>query len=286
MVAVSREEAKDHMFHEVLMPKQLTTAKKEYAKTAAMSLFHYDCVFEENAAVLHKDPNQFLEVYNTQKKIDLPPENFMPQTRAERDQFVTQAEDLLQKGCKTLLDHIHATSAALFLSQKVVCNTQDQGFHAFLETLHCKTQMQCELPYIVDPSTLVAPPNLSQTSYPTHHSTIVSHPAHWSDTHLQFPPAMPVETSFAWSQVDRQSAIHVMSQQIAQWKQNPEPLQQQQIFIAEVDEEEKAFKVMVLMTTEKERVFYVQFVDNNEAIGYLNNYFFEMLAGAMQVKLG
>lgn len=93
---------------------------------------------------------------------------------------------------------------------------------------------------------------------------------------MRFPLAMPIWAKFSWLDVNKGSAAQGMSHQILQWKQTPE------LFLAEVDEAEDALKVSALLTMDKDRLFYVQFVED-EAIAFSNDDFFKMLKEAKRI---
>lgn len=139
-------------------------------------------------------------------------------------------------------------------------------------------------PHVVDPSALLPygpselHPDLAKELGMPYSPQVVE-----SEGSVQYAPAMGMPKNFHWVDVNKQSAVSVTSQQIVQWKQNPEPLQRIHGFIGEVDGVEEAFKVKGLLTMEKDRVHYVQFVGDDEAIAFSNDEFFEMLKGAKQV---
>lgn len=148
-----------------------------------------------------------------------------------------------------------------------------------------KVLLSVENPYVVEPSALLPPtpqqihPDLAKERGMPCTPSVVE-----GNTPMEFPAAMPIRIKFYWQQVSRQSAVHVTSHQILQWKQNPELLQQGQVFIAKVDGLEEAFKVIALLTVGKDRIFYIQFVEDDEAIAFSSDDFFEMLREAKQVK--
>ncbi|KAJ3760244.1 hypothetical protein EV360DRAFT_81384 [Lentinula raphanica] len=103
--------------------------------------------------------------------------------------------------------------------------------------------------------------------------------------HVRAPLAMPVEDPFTWDKVNQESATPVSSQQIQQWRQSPATFPLNQMFIGDVDGNEEAFKVVAFMDVGSEKVFYVQLVDEDEAIAYSDKFFFELFEEARAVEM-
>ncbi|KAJ3828206.1 hypothetical protein F5880DRAFT_1671920 [Lentinula raphanica] len=111
------------------------------------------------------------------------------------------------------------------------------------------------------------------------------------DAPERFPLAIPVENPFSWDEElggisgdSRDENIFPDAQQIQQWRDKPETLPLHQFFIGDVDGNEEAFKVVALTIMASEKLYYVQFVDDEEAVGYTSNDFLDILLQARIVK--
>ncbi|KAJ3820333.1 hypothetical protein F5880DRAFT_1615678 [Lentinula raphanica] len=169
-----------------------------------------------------------------------------------------------------LLDQFQVASAAFFLVQKVAHDTRDRGEEVYFETLRAKTALQYVSlvtlfssaadsyglwvfpPQVLLQSPATNPITVSAPSpnVPTSNSNRV--PPR-KDAPVRFPPSMPVEDMFSWDQVDRAQPIRVTAHQVLQWKENPDSLPQQQMFIAEIEGNEEPFKVVASLGIHEDR---------------------------------
>ena len=100
------------------------------------------------------------------------------------------------------------------------------------------------------------------------------------DPPLRFPPAIPVSDKFHLVKPFRSEKV--AATQLVSWKKNPEIIQNA-MFRAMIEDEEEIFKLVAFLVWDKERVFYVQYVDDDEAIGFLSDAFFELLKDSEQI---
>ncbi|KAJ3754824.1 hypothetical protein EV360DRAFT_86482 [Lentinula raphanica] len=136
------------------------------------------------------------------------------------------------------------------------------------------------------PSTTPTSSSAATTSSAATPSTAVttSNRQRRKDAPERFPLAIPVENPFSWDEVNQTRLIRIPPQQIQQWRDKPETLPLHQFFIGDVDGNEEAFKVVALTIMASEKLYYVQFVDDEEAVGYTSNDFLDILLQARIVK--
>ncbi|KAJ3820334.1 hypothetical protein F5880DRAFT_976115 [Lentinula raphanica] len=288
-----------------LMPK-ISKANKTYAQEMAAKWHKYERFMAKRTALIRTYPN-YQDVMNTtyQEAATLPV-NFMPKDQAERDEFAGQMEECIRtlESSDELLDHFRVASAAFFLCRKIQHDTIDRGEQVHLETLRAKTALHRAHPYALEKHPLPGittrssrlTSSVSSLSPAVTSNTITSNPSrptgrkdtpvklsnpsltpmpplapqlpHRENEHVRAPLAMPVEDPFTWDKVNQESATPVSSQQIQQWRQSPATFPLNQMFIGDVDGNEEAFKVVAFMDVGSEKVFYVQLVDEDEAIAY------------------
>ncbi|KIK66765.1 hypothetical protein GYMLUDRAFT_912437 [Collybiopsis luxurians FD-317 M1] len=97
---------------------------------------------------------------------------------------------------------------------------------------------------------------------------------------VRFPPTMPVSNEFHLIKPIRSEKVTPI--QLASWTKNPETIQNFAFRIMLGDEEE-IFKLVAFLISGKERVFYVQYVNDDEAIGFSNDAFFNLLKDSEQI---
>ncbi|KAJ3760242.1 hypothetical protein EV360DRAFT_81382 [Lentinula raphanica] len=215
----------------------------------------------------------------------------MPLDRASRDEFERKIEECIRalEYSQDLLD------AYVFLFRKLIYDARDRGEEVHGETWRAKIALHRQhscIPKTEDISekhikamgvsfSSPSPATISVSAPSPNVSTSNSGGSRRKDTPVRFPPAIPVEDMFSCHQVDQAHAVRVSSQQVLQWKENPlDTFPQQQIFFAKIEGTEEAFKLVAFITMGRERAFYVQFVNEDEAIGYLSDDFFDLLVQA------
>ncbi|KAJ3777709.1 hypothetical protein FB446DRAFT_784037 [Lentinula raphanica] len=303
------------------MPR-MSKANQTYVQETATMWHKYDCIYAKHAAIIRTYPNHQDVVKTTYLTEVAPlPENFMPEDQTERDEFAKQMEECVRTypNPDNLLDHLRVASAAFFLCRKFSRDIGDRGRQVRLETLRAVTALQRAHPYSREPhigldiasgssqlplpaattrSTVAMTPTPAATTSslstptttpstaaatPSTAATTSNRPRR-KDAPERFPLAIPVENPFNWSQVDRTRTTPIPPQQLQQWRDKPETLPLHQFFVGDVDGNEEAFKVVALTIMASERLYYVQFVDDEEAVGYASNDFLDILAEARIAK--
>ncbi|KAJ3718960.1 hypothetical protein C8R42DRAFT_132431 [Lentinula raphanica] len=258
---------------------------------------------EKHAAIIRMFPNskEILRNFSQTQTAETLPATFMPLDRASRDEFESKMEECIRalEYSQDLIDQYQVASAYVFLFRKLIYDARDRGEEVHGETWRAKVALHRQHSCISKTEDIEKPIKAMGVSFtsPSPATISVSAPSpdvstsnsggsRRKDTPVRFPPAIPVEDTFSCHQVDQAHAVRVSSQQVLQWKENPDTFPQQQIFFAKIEGTEEAFKLVAFIMMGRERAFYVQFVNEDEAIsGYLSDDFFDLLAQARTIEM-
>ncbi|KAJ3777711.1 hypothetical protein FB446DRAFT_716755 [Lentinula raphanica] len=281
------------LFQPITMP-EISKANKTCVHELAEQLDKYDRLIAKHLAIIRTDPD-FAEVLTTdsQEKTTLSA-NFMPEDRAERNQFEKQMEECIRtlENSDDFSDHFRVVGAAFFICRKVLRDATDMGRPVLLETLHANTALRYAHPFpreVVVESLLyeLVSSGLSRalvsTTTPSHAAT--SNPSHTEDVPKHVTLENPAGNSSSWNQVDQARLIPIPPQQLQQWMEKPETLPLHQVFVGGVNGNEKAYRVVAVTTMESQKIIHVQFVDDGKAVVYSMNNFFDFLIQARTVEM-
>ncbi|KAE9400717.1 hypothetical protein BT96DRAFT_919363 [Gymnopus androsaceus JB14] len=256
----------------------LSFDEKLIAEQAGHKLFYYSREGEIHAAVLRKDPNAYATALEEYNKLNPAAFGSVPAPE-DVDRCVVDCERALSQNCTSLVDHIKAYSASLFLDRVL---SQSLRWEVLLLALEFRAKLAAANPYIIDPATLLGVTVQPGTLHPLLAAKLTNtpEPRTQRDTAVRYPAVLVADEAeiFSWDNVPS-SSQRVSPEQIATWKRNPEPAQDL-IFVATGNHGKEAFKLISFMTIRKAKVFYVLFVDEMEASGYTSDAFFELLEGA------
>ncbi|KAH8833340.1 hypothetical protein DL96DRAFT_1677505 [Flagelloscypha sp. PMI_526] len=262
----------------------LSARKQEIAEKGAEELFYYSVAVEEHAAILRKDLDALPAVYADYHAKYQPGTDIRPPPEIW-DAAVDSAKKVVAQPCNNPTDHLLAQCSAMFLVQAVGDELFKQGHDIYAVATYLKTQKENAF-FKADPEELLRSYSYNPTTHPSFASAVYNarpappRPQPQLETAVQYPLALQVTKVFTWNDIIQHNPpILVTTAQITDWRCNPEPVQQH-TFIAKYDSETKAFKVACFLTVGNDRIFYVQFVEDDEAIGFTTDYFFELLEGA------
>ncbi|KAJ3760227.1 hypothetical protein EV360DRAFT_68851 [Lentinula raphanica] len=282
------------------MPR-ISKADNIFAQETAAKWHEYDRLLAKHGAIIRTYPNYLEFMRTTYSEAEHLPSDFMPEHQAEREEYVEKMKECIRtlESSKDLFDHFQVAGAAWFICRKLTLDAQDRGHDVWRATLRAKTALVRAFPITNDtglPSdstmtgnfaslpTLNPPPPSKSNPVPNPSLSPMTKVPHQKETPVSFPPAMPVQDSLSWSNVNRARTIPISSQQLQQWREKPETLPLHQVFVGDVDGKEEAYKVVIFMNMGSEKVFYVQFVEGDEAIGYSSNNFLHLLLQARVVE--
>ncbi|KAJ3820332.1 hypothetical protein F5880DRAFT_1589082, partial [Lentinula raphanica] len=272
---------------------EISKANKTCVHELAERLDKYDRLIAKHLTIIRTDPD-FAEVLTTdsQEKTTLSAK-FMPEDQAERDQFEKQMEECIRalENSDDFSDHFRVVGAAFFICRKVLRDATDMGRPVLLETLHANTALRYAHPFpreVVVESLLyeLVSSGLSQASVsttPSHAATL--NPPHQENVPKHVTLAMPAGDPFNWNQVNQARLIPIPPQQLQHWMEKPETLPLHQMFMGNVNGNEKAYRVVAVTIMESEKTIHVQFVDDGKAVAYSMNNFFDFLIQARTVEM-
>ncbi|KAJ3822216.1 hypothetical protein EV361DRAFT_960453 [Lentinula raphanica] len=282
------------------MPR-ISEADKMFARDTAAEWHEYDRLLARHGAIIRTYPNYLEFMRTTYSEAEHLPSDFMPESQAERDEHLEKMKECIRtlESSNDLFDHFQVAGAAWYICRKLARDAQDRGHDVWRAVLRGKNALRRAYPITNDTglpsdSSLAGnfaslptlnPPPQSSNPVPNPSLTPVSeNPPRRKDTPVSFPPAMPVQASFNWSAVNRARTTSISPQQLQQWIEKPDTLPLHQVFVGDIDGTEEAYKVVIFMNMGSEKVFYVQFVERDEAIGYSSNDFIDLLLQARVVE--
>ncbi|KAH8833341.1 hypothetical protein DL96DRAFT_1585783 [Flagelloscypha sp. PMI_526] len=263
----------------------LSAHKQEIAEKGAEDLFYYGVAAEKHAAVLRKNLEELPAVYADYRTKYQPGTELLPPPE-KWDAAVDHAKKAVDRRCHTLTDHLLASCSAMFLIQAISKELREQGQDIYSVASILKTEKENAF-YSVKSEKLVPSTANNQSTSPSFASEAYrtrvigpTTPCAQPGPDIQFPLAHQVTKVFTWNDIcQHDPPILVTNAQTNNWRSHPEPVQQY-IFIGDADSETRAFKVAFFVTIGKDRIFYVQFVGDDEALGFTTDDFFELLDGA------
>ena len=167
-------------------------------------------------------------------------------------------------------------NTAFWLSITIGKQLCDHGEHVYLYALGLRNEQRwVEVPNLFACFTEVLSCSIANPFIST--TTVNTLPSPRPDTSLCYPMSIPTHL-FSWDQVLLSDPPEKVSDAaIAAWWKNPEPMQGQ-AFLNIIEGEQTVFRLSYFLTWKKKKVFYIQFIDDDEAIGYPRDTFFEMLS--------
>ncbi|KAJ7125011.1 hypothetical protein C8R44DRAFT_980258 [Mycena epipterygia] len=233
---------------------RLTKEQKEYAQKTANDLFDYESRAEKHAAFLRSDPNQYAVAYEAYLQ-KAPPMGFIP-ADDQLAQAMAHSEDfLLAKKCETFAEHLQAMNSAYLLNEFSTAR----------------------MIFGVAPSSMKSIDLTSSTLISSGDAPIAPTTASHKNA-AGYPLTIPGCPKFTDTEIPPCSRVPVTSEQVAIWKANPFQLLQEIFFSKESGDDLEAFKVSSVTLMLPSHIFYILYQDEDEAVGLLNDAFFELVS--------
>ncbi|THU96000.1 hypothetical protein K435DRAFT_966163 [Dendrothele bispora CBS 962.96] len=276
----------------------LSLADQKIAKELGQKLFNYETSTENHAAILRADPTGYSKAYREYVKTFSPaPMGTLPPPN-EMDRCILESERLLTKECTTPLDHCIAVNAGMLLLHAFTWKiTQEYSNEIFMAALAYEQELTSQHP-IPPPQPAVFPPDILELmaidpnrmstsgyvgigSEPQTHSTPILDSSPW-------PISMPTTSLLTWNDILEYPSFPISSETLANYKLSPQSTLKQ-IFVsfdeASTGKPVEAFRVISVTFHEQDIIFYLLFVDEDEALGFGSKDFYDMIKGMKQVRV-
>ncbi|KAJ7917503.1 hypothetical protein B0H13DRAFT_323211 [Mycena leptocephala] len=263
---------------------KLTPQQVRAAEAHAQQLFDWERLVEGHCTVLRRDPNRYavahLEYAAVASKVAMP-----PPTRNEPNelqQTIDEVEAKLDPDCTDFYGRVKFVAEAMFLVRTKNLLMAERDRPVFMEAAKLKTTLHKNHPYQVVHAVMpaVLHPFLADLTQPA--LPLPAHaPAH-APTPVEYPLTLPGR-EFTSAQIPSDATrARLAPEAVMQYHQNPDPLPG----LIFGSTEGKVFMLWSIVTTaEKERLFYVLFMDEGSlAIAHSAEDFFMLLKDAEQIS--